>query len=36
MIGRLLSENEELDKDKLDSMKDAFDDLEIIDVERKP
>ena len=36
LIGSLLSENEELDKDKLDSMKDAFDDLEIIDVERKP
>ena len=30
------SEDEELDKDKLDDMKDAFDDLEIIDVEKKP
>lgn len=34
--GSSLAENEELDKDKLDAMKDAFDDLEIIDVEKKP
>ena len=31
-----LKENEELNKDVLDAMKDALDDLEIIDVERKP
>ena len=31
-----LKENEELDKAVLDAMKDALDDLEIIDVERKP
>ena len=36
LIGSLLSENEELNKEKLDDMKDAFDDLEIIDVEKKP
>ena len=36
LIGSLLKEDEELDKEKLDSMKDAFDDLEIIDVEKKP
>ena len=36
LIGSLLSENEELNKEKLDNMKDAFDDLEIIDVEKKP
>lgn len=36
LLGSLLSPNEELDKEKLDAMKDAFDDLEIIDVERKP
>lgn len=36
LIGSLLTENEELDKEKLDAMKDAFDDLEIIDVEKKP
>ena len=36
LIGSLLTEKEELDKDKLDGMKDAFDDLEIIDVEKKP
>ena len=31
-----MSDKEELNKEKLDSLKDAFDDLEIIDVERKP
>jgi hypothetical protein len=31
-----LKENEELNKEVLDAMKDALDDLEIIDVERKP
>ena len=31
-----LKDNEELSKEVLDSMKDALDDLEIIDVERKP
>lgn len=36
LIGSPLSETEELDKDKLDALKDAFDDLEIIDVESKP
>ena len=36
LSGSSLSDKEELNKDKLDSMKDAFDDLEIIDVERKP
>lgn len=36
LIGSPLSETEELDKDKLDGLKDAFDDLEIIDVESKP
>jgi hypothetical protein len=36
LVGTNLSENEELNKEKLDDMKDAFDDLEIIDVERKP
>jgi hypothetical protein len=36
LLGSNISENEELDKEKLDEMKDAFDDLEIIDVERKP
>jgi peptidyl-prolyl cis-trans isomerase C/peptidyl-prolyl cis-trans isomerase SurA len=35
-VGSNISEDEELDKEKLDDMKDAFDDLEIIDVERKP
>lgn len=34
--GSPLSETEELDKEKLDALKDAFDDLEIIDVESKP
>ena len=34
--GSTLSESEELDKEKLDALKDAFDDLEIIDVESKP
>ena len=36
LSGASLSNEEELDKEKLDDMKDAFDDLEIIDVERKP
>ena len=36
LVGSTISEDEELDKEKLDDMKDAFDDLEIIDVERKP
>ena len=36
LVGSNITENEELDKEKLDNMKDAFDDLEIIDVERKP
>ena len=36
LVGSLLKEEEELDKEKLDDMKDAFDDLEIIDVEKKP
>ncbi len=36
LSGSALSDDEELDKEKLDDMKDAFDDLEIIDVERKP
>lgn len=36
LSGSTLTEAEELDKEKLDEMKDAFDDLEIIDVERKP
>ena len=36
LSGTALSDIEELDKEKLDDMKDAFDDLEIIDVERKP
>ena len=36
LLGSTLSGDEELDKEKLDEMKDAFDDLEIIDVERKP
>ena len=36
LSGSSLSENEELNKDKLDELKDAFDDLKIIDVERKP
>ena len=36
LSGTSLSDEEELDKEKLDDMKDAFDDLEIIDVERKP
>ena len=34
--GSTLAESEELDKEKLDALKDAFDDLEIIDVESKP
>ncbi|MEC8420347.1 MAG: peptidylprolyl isomerase [Verrucomicrobiota bacterium] len=36
LSGTALTNDEELDKEKLDDMKDAFDDLEIIDVERKP
>jgi hypothetical protein len=36
LSGTTLSDQEELDKEKLDGMKDAFDDLEIIDVEKKP
>ena len=36
LSGKPLADNEELDKDKLDSLKDALDDLEIIDVESKP
>jgi len=36
LTGSQLNDNEELDKDILDAMKDALDDLEIIDVERKP
>lgn len=34
--GGKLKDNEELDKEILDALKDALDDLEIIDVERKP
>jgi len=34
--GGNLKDNEELDKEILDALKDALDDLEIIDVERKP
>ena len=36
LSGSPITDLEELNKDKLDGMKDAFDDLEIIDVERKP
>ena len=36
LAGSTLKDTEELDKEVLDSMKDALDDLEIIDVERKP
>ena len=36
LSGSPLAEGEELDKDKLDALKDALDDLEIIDVENKP
>ncbi len=36
LAGTPLKENEELDKEVLDALKDALDDLEIIDVERKP
>jgi peptidyl-prolyl cis-trans isomerase C/peptidyl-prolyl cis-trans isomerase SurA len=36
LSGSPMSDKEELNKEKLDSLKDAFDDLEIIDVERKP
>jgi hypothetical protein len=36
LTGSNLQDNEELDKEVLDALKDALDDLEIIDVERKP
>jgi len=36
LTGSNLLDNEELDKEVLDDLKDALDDLEIIDVERKP
>ena len=36
LSGKPLADTEELDKEKLDSLKDALDDLEIIDVESKP
>ena len=36
LSGSPITDLEELNKDKLDGMKDAFDDLEIIDAERKP
>ena len=36
LAGSPLKDNEELDKEILDALKDALDDLEIIDVERKP
>jgi hypothetical protein len=36
LSGKPLSDAEELDKEKLDSLKDALDDLKIIDVESKP
>jgi hypothetical protein len=36
LTGSKLLDNEELDKEVLDELKDALDDLEIIDVERKP
>lgn len=36
LAGSPLKDNEELDKEVLDTLKDALDDLEIIDVERKP
>ena len=36
LSGTTLSDKEELNKEKLDALKDAFDDLEIIDVESKP
>ena len=36
LSGTTLSDKEELNKEKLDELKDAFDDLEIIDVESKP
>jgi hypothetical protein len=36
LSGKPLADTEELDKEKLDSLKDALDDLKIIDVERKP
>jgi hypothetical protein len=36
LSGSTLSDKEELNKEKLDALKDAFDDLEIIDVESKP
>ena len=36
LSGSSLTEKEELDKEKLDALKDALDDLKIIDVEKKP
>ena len=36
LSGTALTDKEELNKDRLDEMRDSFDDLEIIDVERKP
>ena len=36
LSGAPLGNGEELDKEKLDDLKDALDDLEIIDVDRKP
>ena len=36
LSGSKIQDDQELDKDVLDAMKDALDDLEIIDVERKP
>ena len=36
LSGSTLTEQEELNKEKLDALKDAFDDLKIIDVESKP
>ena len=36
LSGASLTEKEELDKEKLDALKDALDDLKIIDVEKKP
>ena len=35
LSGASLTEKEELDKEKLDALKDALDDLKIIDVEKK-
>ena len=36
LSGTALTDKEELNKDRLDEMRDSFDDLEIIDVEQKP